>query len=123
MKQQLLTLIKTSMLTFVGLLLFGTLSAQDVRLANLTPEGFIELNANDEPDGHFIIDVSHMSFESPAEMTQYFQARCCENFLLRGMPSEGKVLLVVKGNNKPNWDVAAWNAHFAERLEENPIGE
>ena len=110
------------MCTLVVFLLTGVVSnAQETREVNLTEEGYIQLSEDQEPDGRFVFDISHMEFDSDSEMSSYFQSRCCENFVLRAVPHENKVLMIVRGDKQPNWTVSDWNAHIAERLAEQPI--
>jgi hypothetical protein len=108
-------------LLFAMTWLASDVNAQEVRQANLTETGIVQLNANDEPNGRFEIQLDGFQFESPAAMTAYFQERCDENVLLRAVPGENKVLMIVKGDNKPNWTVADWNNYLAEKLSEQPI--
>lgn len=115
----------TKLLGLCALVLFLLTSvasnAQDTREVSLTEEGYIQLSEDQEPDGRFVFDISHMEFESDSEMSSYFKSRCCENFVLRALPHENKVYMIVRGDKQPNWSVSDWNAHIAERLEEQPI--
>lgn len=113
--------VKLLLAFFIAILLTTTLSAQDTRQAQLTAEGYIQLAENDTPDGRFMIDIAGFEFETPSEMTEFFQQRCEENYMLRAIPHENKVMLIVRGNKQPDWNVADWNAHFAEKLAEKPI--
>lgn len=110
------------LLVLIAVTIFTTtLSAQDTREAQLSVEGYIQIAENDTPDGRFMIDISGFEFETPAEMTEFFQQRCEENFTLRAIPHENKVMLIVRGDKQPDWNVGDWNAHFAEKLAEKPI--
>lgn len=108
---------------FTALLcLYGAqLNAQESRQVNLTEDGYITISEEHEPNGRFEFDISHMEFDSDSEMSAFFQSRCCENFVLRALPQENKVYMVVRGDKQPDWTVSDWNAHFAERLAEQPI--
>lgn len=113
--------IKLLLALFFATVLTISLSAQDTRQAQLSVEGYIQIAENDTPDGRFMIDISSFQFETPAEMTEFFQQRCEENYTLRAIPHENKVMLIVRGDKQPDWNVADWNAHFAEKLAEKPI--
>lgn len=117
MKKTLYTLI----LLFAVTWLASDVTAQEVRQANLTNTGIIQLDANDEPNGRFEVQLDGMEFESPAAMTAFFQERCDENVLLRGIPGQNKVMMIIKGDNKPDWTVSDWNNYLAEKLSEKPI--
>lgn len=108
-------------LLFAALLVFSVTYAQEQRQAILTPEGTIQLSSEHEPNGRFEIDLGEMEFESSSAMTAYFQERCQENFVLRALPSENKVIMIIRGDKNPEWTVAQWNAHLAQKLSDNPI--
>lgn len=115
----------TKMLGMCALAVFlfasATSFAQETREVNLTEEGYVQLSEDQEPDGRFVFDISHMEFESDSEMSSYFQSRCCENFVLRALPHENKVYMIIRGDKQPSWTVSEWNAHIADRLQEQPI--
>lgn len=108
-------------LLFTALLVFSVTYAQEQRQAILTEDGTIQLSEEHEPDGRFEIDLGDLEFESSHEMTAYFQERCQENFVLRALPNENKVIMIIRGDKNPDWTVAQWNAHLAQKLSENPI--
>lgn len=108
-------------LILASLLIFSMAHAQEQRQATLTPEGTIQLSEDHEPDGRFEIDLGEMEFESSAAMTAYFQERCEENYILRALPHENKVIMIIRGDKKPEWSIDQWNAHLAQKLSEQPI--
>lgn len=108
-------------LTALFCLCGATMNAQETRQVNLTEEGYLLISEDHEPNGRFEFDISHMEFDSNSEMSAYFQTRCCENFLLRALPHENKVYMIVRGDKNPDWTVSEWNTHIAERLADQPI--
>lgn len=115
-----------SLVGFLGVMMMLLFSATDVysqesRTATLTSEGIVQISENDVPDGRFVIDVSHMEFESGSAMTNYFMERSGENFMFRALPHENKVIMLIRGNAQPDWGVAEWNAHLASELSDNAI--
>ncbi len=108
-------------LILAALLIFSVAHAQEQRQATLTPEGVIQLSEEHEPNGRFEIDLGEMEFESSSAMTAYFQERCKENFVLRALPNENKVIMIIRGDKHPEWSVAQWNVHLAQKLGETPI--
>lgn len=109
------------MLLFAVTWMASDVNAQEVRQANLTESGIVQLNANDEPNGRFEFQLDGFQFESPSAMTAYFQERCDENVVLRAIPAQNKVIMIVKGENNPNWTVSDWNNYLADKLSEQPI--
>ena len=108
-------------LLIAALLVFSVTYAQAQRQAQLTPEGTIQISEDHEPNGKFEISLGDMEFESTRAMSAYFQERCQENFILRALPHENKVIMIIRGNKNPEWTAADWNAHLAQKLSEQPI--
>lgn len=107
--------------TTVLMLCGAQMNAQETRQVDLSDEGIISIPEEHEPNGRFEFDISHMDFDSDSEMSQFFQSRCFENFVMRALPHENKVYMVVRGDKQPNWTVSDWNAHIAGQLAELPI--
>src|SRR5690606_32850943 len=107
----------SALFSFAMILIFSASGiAQDSRTAILNHDGIVQISENDVPDGRFEFDVSHLNFKSGSEMTTFFQERSGEHFILRALPHENKVIMLVRGENQPEWSVAEWNAHLTEVL-------
>lgn len=91
-------------------------NAQETRTAILTNDGIVQISEDHTPDGRFVFDISHMEFDSDSEMTSFFQARCGDNYVLRALPHENKVFMIVRGDKQPDWTVGDWNNHLSEQL-------
>lgn len=119
------TKIMKLMASFFGLAILTCFSlvanAQETRSAILTNDGIVQISEDHTPDGRFVFDISHMEFDSDSEMTSYFQSRCGENYVLRALPHENKVFMIIRGDKQPDWTVSDWNNHLSEQLADKAI--
>lgn len=96
-------------------------SAQETRQLNLSSNGILSLAEQDQPDGRFQFDVSHMEFANNQEMSAFFSQRSTEDYMMRAAPDNNIVYVIIRGDNHPEWSVQDWNNHLANKLAEQPI--
>lgn len=96
-------------------------SAQETRHVTLSATGILSVAEQDVPDGRFEFDVSHMNFDTNQEMSQFFQERSTEDYMLRAAPDNNLVYIIIRGDKHPEWTVQDWNHHLENKLSEQPI--
>jgi hypothetical protein len=117
---------RSSMLLTLGtlfLVLFsaGAASAQNLPTAGLTPDGVIQLPANQPIAEKYFVDLSHLEFSSDEQMMKSVGELSGEGFVLRALPHLDKAVLMLECGAHPSWTCTDWNGLLYAKFSAAPL--